>query len=484
MAGPPTRPGQRDLTTGPIAKTLLVFALPTLAGNILQSLNGSINAIWVGQFLGEEALAATSNANNIMFLLFAAVFGFGMAATILVGQSYGRRDIDGARRAFGSAVGLVFWSSFAVAALGWIFAPEILTLLATPGNAFALALTYLRIIFISLPPSMLLVLITMGLRGTGDAMTPLRFMLFASILDAGLNPLFILGYGPVPRMGIAGSATASLIANVVALAALVFYMYRKDLTLRLRGPELQYLFPGRAMVMTIVTKGIPIGAQMMVIAIAGLTMFGLVNREGVDTSAAFGVTLQLWAYVQMPAMAIGAAVSAMAAQNIGAGRWDRVEKMTRFGLLYSVVITGTMVVLLLAFDREVMVLFLGYDSGALPIARHIQLISTWNFVLFGMTMVLFGVVRANGAVLWPLAILFIAMFPIRIGFATAMQPVLGVDALWLAFPVGSIATLIMAAAYYRFGNWRKLSMVVPREETPVAPPASIAEPATSHASAA
>jgi len=99
-------------------------------------------------------------------------------------------------------------------------------------------------------------------------------------------------------------------------------------------------------------------------------------------------------------------------------------------------------------------------------------------------MVLFGVVRANGAVLWPLAILFIAMFPIRIGFATAMQPVLGVDALWLAFPVGSIATLIMAAAYYRFGNWRKLSMVVPREETPVAPPASIAEPATSHASAA
>ena len=108
-AGPPPthRTGgrggrQRDLTVGPIGRTLIAFALPTLASNILQSLNGSINSIWVGRFLGEGALAATSNANIIMFLMFSAVFGFGMAATILVGQSVGRGDIEGARRAFGS----------------------------------------------------------------------------------------------------------------------------------------------------------------------------------------------------------------------------------------------------------------------------------------------------------------------------------------------------------------------------------------------
>lgn len=456
-----SRPHQHDLTTGPIGKSLILFALPTLAANILQSLNGSINAIWVGQFLGESALAATSNANNIMFLMFAAVFGFGMAATILVGQSFGRRDIDGARRAFGSAVGLIFWSSIVVAALGWIFAPEILTLLATPGDAMPLALTYLRIIFLALPPSMLLVLITMGLRGTGDAMTPLWFSVVATILDAGLNPLFINGFGPIPRMGIAGSATASLIANVAALVALVGYIYYRDLTVRLRGSELGYLFPARAVVWAIVTKGVPIGAQMIVIAVAGLTMLGLVNREGVDTTAAFGVTLQLWAYVQMPAMAVGAAVSAMAAQNIGAGRWDRVEQITRSGLVFTVAITSTMVVALLLFDREVMTLFLGPDSPALPIARHIQLLATWNFVLFGMTMVFFGVVRANGAVLGPLIILFVAMFPARIGFATALKPMLGVDALWYSFPLGSIVTFALAALFYRYGSWRKGSMVVP-----------------------
>ncbi|OYY89412.1 MAG: MATE family efflux transporter [Sphingomonas sp. 28-66-16] len=461
MAQPPARPGARDLTTGPIGKTLILFALPTMASNILQSLNGSINAVWVGRFLGESALAATSNANNIMFLMFAAVFGFGMAATILVGQSFGRRDIDGARRAFGSAVGLIFWSSIVVAIAGWVLAPQILHLLATPGEAMPLALTYLRIIFVALPSSMLMVLMMMGLRGTGDSMTPLWFGLLASVLDVILNPLLIAGLGPFPRMGIAGSATATLIANLVSVTGLVFYIYAKDLTLRLRGPELAYLFPSREVVWAIVTKGVPIGAQMIVIAVAGLTMMGLVNREGVDTTAAFGVSLQLWAYVQMPAMAVGAAVSAMAAQNIGANKWDRVESTTRWGLLFATVITATMVVALLVFDRPVMALFLGGDSPALPIARHIQLLSTWNFILFGMTMVLFGVVRANGAVLGPLAILFVAMFPVRLAFATLMQPVLGVDALWLSFPLGSVTTFVLAALFYRFGPWRKGRLVVP-----------------------
>ncbi len=464
MATPPTRPVRRDLTTGPIGTTLLVFALPTLASNILQSLNGSINAIWVGRFLGEDALAATSNANIIMFLMFGAVFGFGMAATILVGQSFGRHDLEGARRAFGSAIGLVFGAATIVALLGWMFTPAILHLLATPGDALPLAQTYLRVIFIGLPPSMLLVLLMMGLRGAGDSMTPLWFGGLSSLLDAGLNPVFILGLGPIPAMGIGGSATATLIANFTACTALIAYIYARDLPLRLRRQEWRYLLPERALVRTIVGKGLPIGAQMLVMSTAGLAMIGLVNREGVVTAAAYGVTQQLWAYVQMPAMAIGAAVSAMAAQNIGAGRWDRVGQITASGILYNTVLTGGMVIVLLIFDREVMALFLGGHSAALPIARHIQLIATWGFILFGMTMVMFGVVRANGAVLGPLVILFISMYPVRIGFATALKPAIGADALWWSFPLGSMTTLVLAGLFYRYGRWRNEVLLVPQDE--------------------
>ena len=140
------------LTQGPIGTTLLAFALPTLASSILQSLNGSINAIWVGRFLGEKALAATSNANLVMFLLMAFVFGFGMAATVLIGQASGRRDVDGARRVVGTALGAFVPSPLADRdRSAGSLSPALLRLLATPADAMPLALAYLRVIFIAMP---------------------------------------------------------------------------------------------------------------------------------------------------------------------------------------------------------------------------------------------------------------------------------------------------------------------------------------------
>jgi putative MATE family efflux protein len=468
---------RRDLTQGPIGSALLLFALPTLGSSVLQSLNGSINTFWVGHYLGEEALAATSNANMIMFLMNAFVFGFGMAATVLIGQSYGRRDIVAVRRTIGTAVGAFVPMTILIAVLGWIFAPQILNLLATPPGAWQLALDYLRVIFIAIPLSLVIVLLMMGLRGVGDAMTPLYFMIVAVVLDTGLNPLFIEGMGPFPRMGIAGSALATVIANAVGLIAMIAFIYARDLPLRLRGAELRYLRPDGATLRTITAKGFPMGLQMIVISMAALVMIGLVNAEGVDTAAAFGVVQQLWAYVQMPAMAIGAAVSAMAAQNIGAGKWDRVSRIMRAGVLQNVLLTGGLVLLLMLTDRPAIALFLGYGSPAMSIAEHIQLLATWNFVLFGVTMVFFGIVRANGAVFVPLIILFVAMFPIRLGFIAAARPALGADALWLSFPLASIVTLVLAGLYYRYGGWRELRMGPPPQEECVEEALGTSEPA-------
>ena len=122
----------RNLTEGPIARTLFVFALPILAGNVLQSLNGSVNAIWVGRFLGEQALTATANANNILFFLIGAVFGVGMAATILVGQAMGKRDIAQAKRVIGTSATFFITVSIAVALLGLQFARHVLVWMSTP----------------------------------------------------------------------------------------------------------------------------------------------------------------------------------------------------------------------------------------------------------------------------------------------------------------------------------------------------------------
>ncbi|RDE05210.1 MATE family efflux transporter [Sphingomonas aracearum] len=455
-------PRTRDLTTGPIARTLIVFALPTLASNVLQSLNGSVNSIWVGKFIGEGALAATSNANIVMFLMFGLVFGFGMAATILVGQSFGRHDLDGARRAFGSAVGLVLLGACIIGFVGWATSGAILRLLDTPGEAQGLAEEYLRVTFLGMPPSMLLVLLMMGLRGSGDSLTPLWFMGLSVLLDGALNPVLIAGLGPAPRLGIAGSATATLIVNTLSCAALLAYIYARDLPIRLRGAEWRYLLPEPALMRVVLAKGLPMGAQMLVMSTAGLSMIGLVNKLGVDTAAAYGVSQNLWTYLQMPALAIGAAVSAMAAQNIGAGRWERVGRITRSGVLLNLLLTGVMIAAMLAFDRPVMRLF-NLGAEALLIARHIQLVASWTFILFGVTIVIFSTVRANGATIPPLLILIVSLYPVRLGFATLLRPALGPDAIWLSFPIGSLVSMALALAYYRLGRWRTEMLVVPEE---------------------
>jgi Na+-driven multidrug efflux pump len=152
--GPPGGfPGRRgpDLTTGPIGKTLILFALPVLGSNILQSLNGSANAIWVSHVLGEAALTATSNANQIMFLMLGAVFGLSMASNIMIGQAMGAGDQVLAKRVIGSSTAFFIVVSLTVGALGAALTPHILSAMGTPADAKRDAIAYLRVIFSAMP---------------------------------------------------------------------------------------------------------------------------------------------------------------------------------------------------------------------------------------------------------------------------------------------------------------------------------------------
>jgi putative MATE family efflux protein len=447
-------PFKGDLTQGPIMPTLLLFSVPTLLANVLQSLNGTINSIWVGRMIGEEALAATANANIIMFLMASAVFGFGMAGTVKIGQRFGARDLDGARRTLGTAVGFCFALMVIISVLGYVATPALLRLLGTPDEVFRLALAYLRMLFVSMPLGMVGVMLSMSLRGAGDARTPLIFMIVTVALDVGLNPLLIAGYGPFPALGITGSALATVIANVVSFFGMLVYIYAKDLPLRLRGAELAYLKPVREELGYIISKGVPMGAQMLIMSASGIIVVGLVNREGTLMTAAYGAAMQLFTYIQMPAMAIGGAVSAIAAQYIGAGKWDRIGELAKAGVIVNFAMTGLITVALLLFDRPALVLFLGPDSPAVPLARHIQFLASWNFIIFGVTMVLTATMRAAGSVWAPLVILFVSLYPVRLGFYYPTYEWLGSDAIWWSFPVSGLAALIMAWWAYKYTDWR------------------------------
>jgi len=305
------------------------------------------------------------------------------------------------------------------------------------------------------------------LRGAGDSRTPFYFMLLSVIIDVVLNPVLIFGVGPIPPLGIAGSALATLIAQVTSLFAMIALLYRRKHFLLLRRGELRLLRPDGAILRALVTKGLPMGLQMVVISSSAIVMMSLVNTYGSQTTAAYGVASQLWTYVQMPALAVGASVSSMVAQNVGAGLWARVTRITQVGLLFNVLMTGALVALLYVFNRHSLSLFLGDDSLAISTAQHINHVVLWSFILFGFTIVIFGTVRATGAVMAPLVILFVSMWGIRLPFAWVLGDRIGAESIWWSFPLGSIVSVLLAWAYYRFGNWRR-AHILPEAPAPAA----------------
>jgi Na+-driven multidrug efflux pump len=413
---------QRSLTEGSIPVGLYRFALPILFANILQSLNGSVNSIWVGRFLGEAALTATSNANTVMFLLIGAAFGVAMAATILIGQTIGANDLQETKRVVGTSATFFAGISIAMAIAGLVLCRPLLIAMSTPADSLPLAVAYMRVIFLALPWLYMYAFVMAVLRGAGDSKTPFYFMLLSVGIDIALNPVFIFGLGPFPRLGIAGSALATFFAQAVSLIALIRHLYRRHHILCLHRRELRFLKVDGALVAVLLKKGIPMSAQLLVISLSGVLV---------------------------------------TAQNVGAGKWHRVTRIARAGVLYSMLLTGSVVLVIEALNVWVFGLFLPAGSAALTIASHMNRIVTPSFIFFGISLTLFGVVRATGAVIAPLIILTISLLAVRFPFAEALLSRYHVDAVWWSFPVSSALSAALAVLYYRYGDWRHAHMAVP-----------------------
>jgi putative MATE family efflux protein len=447
----------RDLTEGTVWKTLMLFALPALGGNILQSLNQTISTIYVGKLIGENALAGTTVAGMIFFLLFSTIFGLAMAATILIGQAMGRRDIAEVRRTIGAALGFFLVAGSLISLAGFLISDALLAMLATPKAAFDNAHLYLQTSFIGLPFVFLSILLQSALRGVGDAMTPLYSTILNVALSIVLNPIFIVGMGPIPEMGIAGAAMAGNVANFASFLFVIWRIYRLDLPIRLRGSEWALLRADFAHLKPILAIGLPMGLSMIIMSLSQLAMMGLINREGVDTVAAYGAINQLWSYLQMPAFAVGSAVSAMAAQNIGAGRWDRIDRIMIAGCSVNIAMTALLAAAITLAARPLLGLFLPAGSIANDIGVHINLMVGWTFIFMGVSMVVSSIVRANGAVLVPLLILIAGAVIVRLSIGFIGYPIYGADAIWWSFMASSVVSALLALLYYWQGSWRKFT---------------------------
>jgi putative MATE family efflux protein len=449
------------LAKGSITRELFEIALPIFLANVCESLSASVNSIWVGRYLGEAALAATAISNTVMFLLIGAAFGVATAGTILIGKCIGAGDLPEAKRVVGTTVTLFATISAGISALGLIVSEPLLTLMKTPPESLPLAVVYMRVIFLALPSLYLYASLMSVLSASGDSRTPFYFILLSVAIDIVLNPVFIFGLGPIPRMDVAGSALATVVAQTMSLIALISHLYKKQHPLRLKKSELSMLRLDWAVVGTLIRKGIPMSAHILVVSFSGALMVRLVNSFGVSTAAAYGASLQLWNYVPMLAGAIATAATAIAAQSVGAQQWKRVEAVAKFGVLYSALGTGFIVLAIEILDTHAYELFLPTGSPALQTASHINRVATWSWVFSAVSIVLFGVTRATGAVAAPLVIAILSIFAVQLPLAVTLINRLQEDAIWWSFPTSAALNVVLTGLYYKYGCWRRAQLTIP-----------------------
>ncbi len=439
----------------PIWRDMLYFLLPMMLGNALQSIGQLASSIVLGQWIGVAALATVAAFFPLFFLLVSFIIGLESGASILIGQAYGARDYERMKAVVGTTLTFTFLLAVALAVAGDLFAWDLLRLLGTPSNILPDSVTYARIMFTSLPVLFLYFGYTTFIRGTGDSRTPLYFLIVSTVLNLLLLPALVFGWAFLPRLGVYGSAYASVAATTIALAGLMVYLHRTGHPLRFDSSVARHLRLDPGLLRLLLRLGIPSSVNMILVSLSEIAVISLVNRFGSDATAAYGAVNQVASYVQMPAISLAMAVSIFGAQAIGAGRSDRLRSVIRSGVVLNYAIGGTLIVLVYAFSRDVLSLFLT-DGGTLGIAHSLLMISLWSYLIFGNAQVISATMRSSGTVLWPMVFSVASIWAVQvpIAYLLSTHTSLGIEGIWVGYPAAFATSLGLQYAYYRL-VWKR-----------------------------
>ncbi|TYP46579.1 MATE family efflux transporter [Thermosediminibacter litoriperuensis] len=444
---------EMDFTVGSIPAHLIKFSIPLFAGNLLQTLYNTVDAIWVGKFLGAEALAAVSVSFPIIFVLLSMVVGMTMATTVLVGQYKGAGDMLMVKKTINTSLFFLTLLAVAVSAIGIIFHRPILEMMNTPANLIDPASGYMNIFFSGLIFMFAYNTLSAILRGLGDSRTPLVFLFYSTVINIILDPLFIFGYGPLPRMGVNGVALATVISQGVSFYLAARYLNRKNHILTLRASEIKY---DGDLVKRIIKIGLPAGIQQTVVALGGTAIMAVVNSFGPLVVAAWGAASKIDSFSFMPSMSLGLAASSLSAQNIGAQKYDRVKEVMKWGSLLSIAISGLVTIAVFAFPGELLALFTS-DPVLVAEGAGILKILGVSYIPFGLLWVSNGILRGAGNTLVPMIISIFSLWGLRVPLAyyLANFTPLKSTGIWVAISSSMIISSALSLAYYYSGYWKK-----------------------------
>ena len=420
-----------DLSGGSVTYTLLLFALPMIAGNFLQQLYNIADTLIVGRVLGPDALAAVGSAYTLMTFLNSVLIGMCMGGGALFSYYYGKNDVSGMRQRMQTAFLFAGFFALLLSALALLFCDELLWLLAVPAALRGMMREYVRIIFAGMFFVFLYHYDAFVLRALGNSVVPLGFLGAASVLNIGLDCLFVMVF----QRGIRGAAEATLIAQVFSGVGIAFYTWKKEKRLRFTRAGMRIKKPLLKEVAGFLTAA---SVQQSVMNFGILMIQGLVNSFGKSVMAAFAAAVKIDTLAYMPAQEFGNAFSLFVSQNYGADRKDRIRKgfcravqvSMLFCILVSAFVCAAAHPLMRVFVKAGETEIIGIGVGYLRIEGACYCGIGLLFLLYGY----FRGVNRPKMSLW----LTVVSLGTRVALAYALAPVpgIGVYGIWTAIPIG------------------------------------------------
>lgn len=401
---------QNRLTTGSVPRKMLLFALPIFLSNLFQQLYNAVDSLIVGQFIGQQALAAVSSSSSLILLLIGFINGVSLGAGVLIARFYGAEDEDHLERAVHTTLALGLAAGAVLTVLGVVLSPLILHWMGTPADVIDNSILYFRVYFLG---SIAVVLYNMGasiLQSVGDSRSPMVYLILASLTNVVLDLLFVAVF----HWGVGSAALATIISQILSAFLAFRRLTRTQACYRVNWRRIRFEGP---MLRQVVTLGIPSGVQSSVVSLANVIVQANINAFGSSAMAGCGAYSKIEGFAFLPVTCFALALSTFVSQNIGARRFDRVRQGMKFGLICSPVLAELIGVaiftlapfLIALFNSDPTVVSFGVDD-----ARTVALF----YCLLSFSHCCAGILRGMGRPIVPMAIMLCVWCALRITYIT------------------------------------------------------------------
>lgn len=442
----------RDLTKGPVLRTMLRFSLPMILGNLLQQCYNLADTWVVGRFLGSNALAAVGSSFTLMTFLTSILLGLCMGSGAVFSIRFGQKDTRALQESVRTSFLLISVLTVILNVLAFVCLDGIRILLQVPDAVWGLMRDYLKIIFCGIAATFLYNFFASYLRAVGNSVVPLWFLAVSAVLNIGLDLWFVIGLS----RGVGGAAEATVLSQYIAGVGIMVYAV-------LRCPELrakEKFRLRRRSLREIADYSVLTCVQQSVMNLGILMVQGLVNSFGAPIMAAFAAAVKIDAFAYMPVQDFGNAFSTFTAQNYGAGEKDRLRKGLKDALAASVLFSLAVSAVVFIFARPLMGLFV--DSAETQIiaegVRYLRIEGAFYFGI-GILFLLYGLYRAVGRPGMSVVLTVLSLGTrVVLAYALSAIPALGVVGIWWSVPIGWALADIMGILYYVFRKKKLLSI--------------------------